>query len=120
MTDHSAATSPDLLQQLQRVFRNEKQRRRKTARLPISLLESLISYLKTAALRGDLEGAEVHALLLSTEETAELLGVSVGTLANWRTKGVVALPFIRCEGRVRYRASDVRDYLAHQQLTHTK
>lgn len=53
--------------------------------------------------------------LLHEAEVAELLGVSRQTLANWRSmrRGV---PFVRIGGRsggrIRYKASDVRAFIA--------
>lgn len=119
MTDRSASLQPDLLAQLQRIFWNEKQRRRKTARLPLPLLDSVIKRLQSTALLGTERGEDTDAVLLTPKEAAELLKISTGTLANWRTKGTNRLKFVKCEGRIRYKASDVRDYLERQQATHT-
>lgn len=54
--------------------------------------------------------------LLTAAETAAMLAVSIGTLANWRSMGM-GPPFIRLNGgrAVRYRLSDLLAYLE----THT-
>ena len=57
--------------------------------------------------------------LLTPEQAAQALGLSVKTLAVWRSTGRHALPFIRCGGRVRYRRSDVDAWLESQSRTST-
>lgn len=50
--------------------------------------------------------------LLTPRETAELIGVEVGTLGNWRSRGAHDLPFVKSGGRlVRYRLADVRAWI---------
>ncbi len=52
--------------------------------------------------------------LLTTQEVAELLGVSVATLEVWRCTGRTALPFVKVGRCVRYRLSDVERWLESQ------
>lgn len=40
--------------------------------------------------------------LLSPEELSEFLGISVGTLAVWRTNKTYPLPYIKVGSRIRY------------------
>ena len=49
--------------------------------------------------------------LLTPEESANLLRVSPGTLAVWRTTGRYNLPFVKCGGRVRYRLTDIQAFI---------
>jgi predicted DNA-binding transcriptional regulator AlpA len=49
--------------------------------------------------------------LLTAVEVAELLGVSVHTLSNWRHKNV-GPPHIKLVGAVRYSGADVEAWLA--------
>ncbi|TRO21989.1 DNA-binding protein [Ectopseudomonas mendocina] len=49
--------------------------------------------------------------LLSPEETAQALGLSVKTLATWRSTKRHQLPFVKVGNRVRYRAEDVSAWL---------
>lgn len=49
--------------------------------------------------------------LLSPNEAAEILGVKPQTLGVWRMTGRHNLPFIRVGGKIRYRASDLADWL---------
>jgi len=49
--------------------------------------------------------------LLSDAEVAELLGVTIGTLAVWRCTRRYPLPFIKAGGRVRYSLADVERFL---------
>ncbi|HHM4834383.1 TPA: helix-turn-helix domain-containing protein, partial [Pseudomonas aeruginosa] len=45
------------------------------------------------------------------EQVAETLGVSLKTLAAWRSTGRHSLPFVRCGGRVRYSRTDLDTWL---------
>ena len=54
----------------------------------------------------------VGTKLLTPRESAELLGVPEGTLAQWRSQRR-GPPYIKLEGRlVRYRRSDLEEYIA--------
>lgn len=57
--------------------------------------------------------------LLSPEQAAQHMGLSVKTLATWRSTGRHALPFIRCGSRIRYRRADLDAWLASRQHTGT-
>jgi len=52
--------------------------------------------------------------LLSAEEAAQILGATVGTLAAWRCTRKYDLPFIKIGTLVRYRMSDLRDWIARR------
>jgi predicted site-specific integrase-resolvase len=49
--------------------------------------------------------------LLTPEKTAELLGVSMNTLACWRSTKRYPLAYLLVGSRVRYRASDIERFL---------
>ncbi len=49
--------------------------------------------------------------LLTTKEVAELLRVSPGTLAVWRSVKRYALPYLKLGHAVRYRQSDVENFM---------
>lgn len=50
--------------------------------------------------------------LLPPRKAADLLGLSVQTLAAWRHVGDTRLPYIKLSGRaVRYRLSDIRSFI---------
>jgi excisionase family DNA binding protein len=49
--------------------------------------------------------------LLTPDEVADLFDVSPQTLASWRTTGRYDLPFLKIGRLVRYRASDVQEFL---------
>lgn len=55
--------------------------------------------------------------LLTPEQAAALLGLSVKTLATWRSTGRHALAFYRCGGRIRYFRADLAAWLADRQRT---
>lgn len=119
MTVASPLSLADILEQLQRLKRQTKQRRHKAARVELSLLESLIAILKSQAVSGTLPAEKLGDALLSPEDAAELLGLSPGTLANWRSSGRESLSYLKCGRSVRYRASEIRRYLQRQQTEHT-
>lgn len=48
--------------------------------------------------------------LINTKAVAELLGLSPVTLRLWRTLGK-GPQFVKCEGAIRYRASDLEAWL---------
>lgn len=54
---------------------------------------------------------ETCTRLLTEREAAERLGVSPGTLSNWRSARLVKLPFLRLGRTVRYRARDIERFL---------
>jgi excisionase family DNA binding protein len=49
--------------------------------------------------------------LIDSQETAEILGISKSALEVWRTTGRYQLPFIKVGRNVRYRRSDVLQWL---------
>lgn len=57
--------------------------------------------------------------LLNPSETASVLGVSVGTLSNWRVSGRYDLPYIKVGSRIRYRESSLRRFLLERSRVHT-
>lgn len=59
------------------------------------------------------------AELLTPEQAAAVLGLSVKTLATWRSTGRHALPFIRCGARIRYQRADLDAWLAGRLHTGT-
>ena len=49
--------------------------------------------------------------LLTTEEAAVRLGLKPSTLMNWRSLKRYALKYIRVGGRIKYRETDVEQFL---------
>lgn len=49
--------------------------------------------------------------LLSTKQTAHILGLSIDTLNVWRSTGRYNLPFVKIGSKVMYRLSDVEQYI---------
>tara|TARA_R110000868_G_scaffold41074_2_gene140769 strand:- start:3430 stop:3687 length:258 start_codon:yes stop_codon:yes gene_type:complete len=56
---------------------------------------------------------------LTPEQAAQVLGLSVKTLATWRSTGRHALPYIRVGARIRYRRAALDAWLADRQRTST-
>lgn len=57
---------------------------------------------------------EVAGRLLSLQETAAMLGISVQTLYGWRHRGLAPRGYRLTGGLVRFRESDVLDWLESQ------
>ncbi|NLS92754.1 MAG: helix-turn-helix domain-containing protein [Planctomycetaceae bacterium] len=57
--------------------------------------------------------------LLSSAQAAELLGVRSQTLAVWRCSGRHGLPFLKVGNAVKYRQSDLEQWLAGRSFTST-
>jgi len=51
--------------------------------------------------------AQCDQLFLDDHQTAQVLGISVKTLRNWRFTGKVTLPYRKFGGSVRYSKADV-------------
>lgn len=54
---------------------------------------------------------------LTPPQTAELLGVTVGTLEVWRCTKRYPLPYVKVGKRVRYRTTDIDQFLASRTVT---
>lgn len=55
--------------------------------------------------------------LWSPEQVADVLGVSKQTLAVWRCERRYPLPYVKVGSRVRYRPSDVQQFMADRLQT---
>lgn len=53
----------------------------------------------------------MHKPLLTKEDVSEILGVSTGTLAVWRTTKRYNLPYVKSGRLVRYREEDVEAFI---------
>lgn len=58
--------------------------------------------------------ASTPAKLLTPETVAELLGLTLHTLAVWRCSKRMPLPYVKVGRRVRYRAADVEAFISSQ------
>ncbi|MBA2655292.1 MAG: helix-turn-helix domain-containing protein [Gammaproteobacteria bacterium] len=57
--------------------------------------------------------------LLTPQQTAEILGVSTGTLDVWRCTGRYSLPYVRVGKLIRYNVHDINAFIARRTLGHT-
>ena len=57
-----------------------------------------------------------ETVLLNEEQAAEILGLRPSTLQSWRSKGWTELPYIKIRYLIRYRLSDVLDFLDRNQV----
>jgi excisionase family DNA binding protein len=57
--------------------------------------------------------------LLTPLQVAELLGISSGTLAVWRSNGTHQIPYIKVGRCVRYKRAVVERFLDQQEHLHT-
>ena len=53
---------------------------------------------------------------IDEKKTAEVLGVKVSTLTNWRTTGRYALPYVKVGRLVRYRVVDLANWIARRRI----
>lgn len=49
--------------------------------------------------------------LLTPSQAAEILGVTIGTLAVWRCTARYPLPFVKIGRRVKYRLNDINNFI---------
>ena len=57
--------------------------------------------------------------LLPPSIVASIIGVSLKTLANWRSSGRYHLPYVKVGSKVLYKISSVRKYIADNEHSHT-
>jgi excisionase family DNA binding protein len=57
--------------------------------------------------------------LLTPEQVAEQLNVSVGTLAVWRSNGTCQIPYIKIGRCVRYKLAEIEAFLVEHTHLHT-
>ena len=55
---------------------------------------------------------EVIPAQIDERLTSEVLGVKVSTLANWRVTGRYSLPYVKVGRLVRYRVTDLAQWIA--------
>jgi excisionase family DNA binding protein len=58
----------------------------------------------------------VKPRLLTTDEAAEFLGVSAGTLCVWRCVSRYRLPFVKIGRNVRYNETDLLEWLESRKV----
>jgi DNA-binding transcriptional MerR regulator len=56
---------------------------------------------------------------MTPAEVAELIGVTEGTLAHWRTSGLRGPNYVKVGGRVRYRRVTVEHWIEAQERAST-
>ncbi len=56
---------------------------------------------------------------INDRQAADVLGVKPTTLAVWRSTGRYRLPFLKVGRLVKYRVSDLAEFLARRTVTHT-
>lgn len=60
----------------------------------------------------DLIGSSSASGLVDTKKAAQRLGIEPGTLVVWRSTNRRVLPYVKIGSRVRYRISDLDDFIA--------
>ena len=58
--------------------------------------------------------APLSSQLLTAQEAADLLGTTPATLAVWRCRRTVQIPYVRLGTAIRYRALDIESYIDAQ------
>lgn len=67
--------------------------------------------------KGSLPGSIQQARLLTPEEAAPLVGVTVGTLQVWRTTRRYPLKYVKSGRCVRYRLEDIQAFIESRIVT---
>lgn len=62
----------------------------------------------------------VKPQLLTSDQAAEFLGVTPGTLAVWRCVARYKLPYVKIGRNVRYEESDLREWLESRKVRRTE
>ena len=57
--------------------------------------------------------------LLKPKEVSEILGITVETMAVWRSVGRHGLPFVRVGGKIMYRPEDIQAFIESRTMKHT-
>jgi hypothetical protein len=57
------------------------------------------------------------AMLLDTEKTSVILGVTSGTLNVWRSTHRYSLKYVKCGRLVKYRVEDILDFINSQTVS---
>ena len=63
-----------------------------------------------------MQTVDENTTLLNEEQTAEILGVKPSTLQRWRSRGWTELPYLKIRYLIRYRLSDVLQFLENSQV----
>jgi excisionase family DNA binding protein len=66
-----------------------------------------------------LYGESQHQQTLTPAQAADILGLSKGTLEVWRSTGRYNLPFIKMGRYVRYRLSDINEFIESRTYCNT-
>ncbi|MGN7503624.1 MAG: helix-turn-helix domain-containing protein [Alphaproteobacteria bacterium] len=53
----------------------------------------------------------MNSILMTSHDVSKILGVSVGTLAVWRTTKRYNLPYVKSGRLIRYRQEDVQAFI---------
>ncbi|MGE0049469.1 MAG: helix-turn-helix domain-containing protein [Acidithiobacillus sp.] len=56
-------------------------------------------------------------VFVDAETAAQVLGIKCNTLTNWRSTGRYALPFVKTGRLVRYRVSDLAEWIAQRRAS---
>ncbi len=57
--------------------------------------------------------------LITPDKVSEILGISKGTLAVWRSIGRYNLPYVKIGSRVMYRLTDIQAFIEERLRDHT-
>ena len=57
--------------------------------------------------------------LIGPDEVGHILNQKAGTLARWRCTGRVLIPYVKIGGRVKYKPSDIKAFIAKNTKLHS-
>jgi excisionase family DNA binding protein len=79
-----------------------------------AMIEEIVNRLIVVGTRADVAKVAVAKPLLNNDEAAKVLNVTAGTLHVWRSTGRQKIKFIRVGSKIRYRLSDLLEWLESQ------
>jgi excisionase family DNA binding protein len=72
--------------------------------------DNMKRFLKAATVTKKVDEVSENSRLLSPQEAAEVLGVSYGTLQNWRSAGR-GPDYVKIGAKVKYRPSEIQKFI---------
>ena len=70
-------------------------------------------------MNASIQAVSTHSRLIAPRVASEILGVTIETLAVWRSTGRYDLPYVKVGRKVMYRLEDIQSFIEQRTRTHT-
>ena len=70
-------------------------------------------------MNASIQTISTHNRLIVPRSASEILGVTIETLAVWRSTGRYDLPYVKVGRKVMYRLEDIQSFIEKRTRTHT-